>query len=273
MFKAKVVLITGASSGIGMSAAERLLKKGCIVYAAARRVERMVSLEEKGAHLLKLDVTDEASISAGIAKIIAEQGRIDVLVNNAGYGYFGPLEQVPLDEARRQFDVNVFGLASLCQKVLPYMRERRKGRIVNVASMAGHFCEPRGGWYHATKYSVVALSECLRMEVAPFRIKVSLIEPGAIRSEWSDIAMKHMEECCAGTPYEKSAANQARLFRWAYEKFASSPEIIAKAIVRASTSICPRLHYRKGFGSKSFIFFKTVLPERWFEAILGKLFN
>ena len=250
-----------------------LLDKGCIVYAAARREERMMPLKEKGAHILKMDLTDESSISAAVSRIIAEQGRIDVLVNNAGYGYFGPLEQVPLNEARRQFEVNVFGLASLCQKVLPLMRERRKGRIVNVASMAGHFCEPRGDWYHATKYAVVALSQCLRMEVAPFRIKVSLIEPGAIRSEWSETAVRNMEECCAGTPYEKSAANHARLFRWAYQKFASDPDVVARSIVRASTAFWPRLHYRNGFGSKSFVFFKTILPERWFEAVMRKIFN
>lgn len=270
---AKVVLITGASSGIGLRAAEKLLEKGCIVYAAARREERMLPLKEKGAHILKMDVTDEASISVGLAKIISEQGRIDVLVNNAGYGYFGPLEMVPLEEARRQFEVNVFGLASLCQKVLPLMRERRKGRIVNVASMAGRFCEPRGDWYHATKYAVVALSECLRMEVAPFNIKVSIVEPGAVKSEWTDIAMKHMEDCCAGTPYEQSARNHSRLFRWGYEKLASNADGVAKAIVRASTSLCPRLVYRKGYGSTMIIVIKALLPERLFEGFMKKMFN
>jgi len=270
---AKVVLITGASAGIGMRAAELLLDKGCIVYAAARREEKMQPLKEKGAHIIKMDLTDESSISVGVARVISEQGRIDVLINNAGYGYFGPLELVPLDEARRQFEVNVFGLASLCQKVLPIMRERRKGRIVNVASMAGHFCEPRGDWYHATKYAVVALSECMRMELSDFGIKVAVVEPGAIKSEWTDIAMKNMEDCCAGTPYEKSARNQARLFRWGYAKFASTTDGVARAIVRAATSWCPRLTYRKGYGSSFIIFAKAIMPERMFEGMMKKMFN
>lgn len=269
----KVILITGASSGIGKSAALELLARGNIVYAAARRVERMADLEAAGAVVLGMDVTDEASLCAGVERIIAEQGRIDVLVNNAGYGYFGALETVSMDEARRQFDVNVFGLARLCQLVLPHMRSAGSGRIANVASMAGHFCEPRGDWYHATKYSVVALSECLRMEVRPFGIKVVLIEPGAIRSSWCDIAMDHMEECCAGTAYEAGAAKHSKLFRWAYGHFATDPKVIARAIVKASQKRRPRLHYRKGFGATAFPLCSKLLPARWFDALCGKLFG
>ena len=269
----KVILITGASSGIGGSAARMLLAKGHTVYCAARRTERMQPLAVAGARLLRMDVTDEASMDAGIRQILEEQGHIDVLVNNAGYGYFGPMETVSDDEARRQFEVNVFGLASLCRKVLPLMRGRGEGRIINVASMAGHFCEPRGDWYHATKYAVVALSECLRMEVRPFGIKVSLIEPGAIRSEWCDIAMDNMLDACRGTVYEKGAEKHSKMFRWAYAHFASSPDVIAKAICHASDARRPRLHYRKGFGSVSFPLMAKLLPARWFDALLGALFG
>lgn len=188
----KVVLVTGASSGIGMSVAKRLLAAGAVVYAAARRTELMAPLAEAGAHVLYLDLTDDASAQAAVAAVIAGQGRIDVLVNNAGYGYFGALETVAPEEARRQFDVNVFGLARMCQLVLPHMRENGGGRIVNVSSMAAYFCQPRGGWYHAAKHAVAALGDSLRMEVKPFGVKVISIEPGAIRTSWCDIAMDNM---------------------------------------------------------------------------------
>ncbi len=269
----KVILVTGASSGIGKSAARRLLQKGATVYCAARRIEQMADLQALGAHLLYLDVTDEASAEAAVRLILNEQGRIDVLVNNAGYGYYGALETVPLEEARKQVDVNVFGLAGLCRNVLPAMREAGHGRIVNVASMAGHFCEPRGSWYHASKYAVVALSECMRMELQPFGIKVILIEPGAIRSSWCDIAMDNLLENSRGTVYEAGALKHSRLFRWSYARFATSPEVVGKAICRASLKRRPRIRYRQGLGSAFFPILSKILPTRWFDALLRALFG
>lgn len=233
----------------------------------------MTELAEAGARVLEMDVTDEASVKKGISTIIEEQGRIDVLVNNAGYGYFGALETVPMEEARRQFDVNVFGLARLCQLVLPYMRLTGRGRIVNVASMAGYFCEPRGGWYHASKYSVVALSNCLRMEVKPFGLEVVLIEPGMIRSSWCDIAMDNLEACSKDTAYEKGASQHSKLFRWAYRHFASNPELIADAIVKGATARNPKLHYRRGTGAHLLVGLSRILPSRWFDSLLVKLFG
>ena len=178
-----------------------------------------------------------------------------------------------MEDARRQFDVNVFGLARLTQLVLPVMRGQGGGRVVNVASMAGHFCEPRGDWYHASKYAVVALSQCLRMDTHDMGIRVSLIEPGAIRSEWSDIAMDHMEESVRGTVYECGAHRQSTLFRWAYSRLATSPEVIAKAIFRASTSRRPRLSYRRGLGASVMPLLNAILPQRWFEALMRKVFG
>lgn len=268
-----IILLTGASSGIGRAAVVRLLSQGHTVYCAARRVERMADLAEQGAHLLAMDVTDDASMQQGVDTLLAEQGRVDVLVNNAGYGSFGPLECVPLEEARRQFDVNVFGLARLTQLLLPVMRAQGGGRIVNVASMAGHFCEPRGDWYHATKYAVVALSECLRMETRGMGIRVSLIEPGAIRSEWSDIAMNHLEETCRDTVYAAGAARQSRLFRWAYARLATSPEVIARAITHAATARRPRLSYRRGLGATTAPLLKHLLPARLFDALMCRIFG
>src|SRR5215207_11623280 len=179
-----VALITGASSGIGEATAVELLRRGFTVYGAARRVDRMAALADRGVHVIEMDVTDDASMTSGVERVIREQGRIDVLVNNAGYGSYGALEDVPLDEARRQFEVNVFGLARLTQLVLPHMRAQRDGYIVNISSMGGKIWEPLGSWYHASKFAVEGLSDSLRVEVAEFGIKVVIIEPGTIRSEW-----------------------------------------------------------------------------------------
>ena len=177
-----IILVTGASSGIGYESAILLAKKGHKVYGAARRVERMEPLKEYGITPMSLDVTSEESMQKCVADILAAEGRIDVLVNNAGYGYFGAIENVTLDEARRQLEVNVFGLARLTQLVLPSMREHGSGRIVNVGSVVGRVVLPFGGWYHVSKYSVEALSDALRMELKPFGIDVALIEPLSIAS-------------------------------------------------------------------------------------------
>jgi short-subunit dehydrogenase len=169
------------------------------VYAAARRAERMQKLTEAGIHPIAMDVTDDASMQAGVQGILNEQGRIDVLVNNAGYGSYGALEDVPMKEARAQMEVSVFGAARLTQLVLPTMRAQRSGTIVNVTSMDGKITTPLGAWYHATKFALEAISNCLRMEVAPFGINV--IEPGGIRTEWSGIAAEKVRAVSSSAPY------------------------------------------------------------------------
>ena len=176
-----VVLLTGASSGIGYDVAPLLVRYGYIVYGAARRVEKIEELASEGVKALSLDVTDEASMEAAVQQIIDAEGRIDVLINNAGYGSYGAIEDVPIDEARRQFEVNLFGLARLTQLVLPHMRARGSGRILNISSMAGRITSPLGAWYHATKYALEAFSDALRMEVEEFGIDVVIIEPGGIK--------------------------------------------------------------------------------------------
>ena len=184
----RVALVTGASSGIGEATARQLIAAGWRVYAGARRVDRMQPLAAAGARLLALDVTDDASMQQAIDTIRRDEGRLDALVNNAGYGSYGALEEVPLDEGRRQFEVNVFGLARLTQLALPMMRAQRSGRIVNITSIGGKIGEPFGSWYHATKFAVEGLSDSLRMELYPFGIDVVIIEPGAIKTEWNGIA-------------------------------------------------------------------------------------
>ena len=185
-----VVLITGASSGIGHATALALAARGWIVYGAARRVDRMQELEAAGCQVIAMDVTDDASLRAGVDRIIREQRRLDVLVNNAGYGSYGALEDVPIDEARRQFEVNVFGLARLSQLVIPTMRALGRGRIINVSSIGGRIYEPIGSWYHATKFAVEGLSDSLRIELAPHGIDVVIIQPGPIRTEWNSISRR-----------------------------------------------------------------------------------
>ena len=170
----RVALVTGCSSGIGQATAAALNQAGFTVWASARRTETLTGLVEAGCRAIQLDVDDEASMVAAIERI----GPIDVLVNNAGYGLYGPVEQVGLTEIRRQFETNVFGLVRLTQLVLPGMRARRCGRILNVSSMGGRTTLPGGGFYHASKYAVEAISDALRIEVRPFGVQVVLIEPG-----------------------------------------------------------------------------------------------
>ena len=183
------VLITGTSSGIGRATAQRLARRADLtVYATARRTEAITDLAEAGARILELDVTDEKSMRAAVEAVEADHGSVGALVNNAGYGEYGTIEETGLDGVRRQFETNVFGLARMTQLVLPGMRAAGRGRIVNVGSMGGRFVFPAGGYYHASKYAVEAITDALRFETAPFGIKVSLIEPGLIRTGFGDVA-------------------------------------------------------------------------------------
>ena len=264
----KVILITGASSGIGFDAAATLARQGHRVYAAARRMDRMEPLKECGVVPLQMDVTDEASMEAGVRTVLAAEGRIDVLVNNAGYGYFGANDNVSMEEARRQLEVNVFGLARLCQLVLPSMREQGSGRIVNTSSVAGKTVLYFGGWYHVSKYSVEALSDALRMELKPFGIDVSMIEPGGIQTNWGLIAADHLAESSKGTPYEAEGLREAETMRKAYSmRLLSKPAVVARAISRAVNSRRPRARYRVGFGAGTLVFLHTILPARWWDAL------
>src|SRR4029453_8989798 len=182
---------------------------GYTVYAAARRVDRMAPLAEVGIRPVGLDVTDDASMVGFVDHVLAESGRGDVLVNNAGYGSYGAVEDVPLDEARRQFEVNVFGLARLSQLVLPHMRRQRSGRVINLSSIGGKIYDPLGGWYHATKFAVEGLSDSMRLELAPLGIHVVVIEPGAIATEWSGIAGQHLLATSGQGAYAEQAARMA----------------------------------------------------------------
>jgi NADP-dependent 3-hydroxy acid dehydrogenase YdfG len=244
----KAVLVTGCSSGIGEAAARRLASKGWTVYASARRLDSIAHLSQAGCELLELDVTDEGSRKAAVEQIVAEHGAVGVLVNNAGYSQGGPVEQVPLQAARRQFETNVFGPIGLIQLALPGMRAQRWGRIVNIGSMGGRLTFPGGGLYHATKHSLEAISDALRFEVKGFGVGVTLIEPGLITTEFAKTAVATVAEAqtagaadgaAAGAddPYRafnaKLAAMTAGVYDGPTRHLGGGPEVVAKAIERA----------------------------------------
>ncbi|HET7431615.1 MAG TPA: oxidoreductase [Nocardioides sp.] len=270
----QVALVTGGSSGIGERAALRLQAAGFTTYAVARRVDRMAALEKAGVTTFAMDVTDDASITTGVERIVDEQGRLDVLVNNAGYGSYGAVEDVPIDEARRQFEVNVFGLARLTQLVTPHMRARGSGRVINISSIGGKFYEPLGAWYHATKFAVEGFSDSLRLELAPHGIRVVIIEPGPIRTEWNSLARDALVETSAGTAYEQQAeAVRARMESGDRPMLSSGPDVVAKKIVKAATTAHPRARYPVGRGAGSILAARRLLPDRAFDAIVARMYG
>ena len=267
----QVILLTGASSGIGYDTAKDLAAAGHTVYGAARRVEKLEELRPFGIIPLQLDITDEDSVKKAVETIIAEQGRIDALVNNAGYGSYGAIEDVTLDEARNQFEVNLFGLARLTQLVLPQMRAQRSGRIINVSSMGGRLTTFMGAWYHATKYALEAFSDALRMETSDFGIQVSIIEPGGIKTDWGMIAADKLEESAKGGAYESIARKTAENMRRHYSSESlSDPAIISKAITHAIEAKKPKTRYLIGYRAKPAVLMHTVLPARAFDTIIRR---
>ena len=267
----KVALVTGASAGIGEATARELQRLGYVVYAGARRVERMAGLRGKGIRTLALDVTDEDSAKQAVATIEAEQGRIDVLVNNAGYGSYGAVEDVPLAEGERQFDVNVFGAVRLIQLVTPIMRRQKSGRIVNVSSVGGEIHTPFGAWYHGSKFALEGMSNVLRIELAPFGIDVVVVQPGATKSEWSQIAAEHLRSTSGQGPYAAAAANHAKaMTTGSLHDNASDPSVIAKTIGASVTARRPRTRYVTGYYARPVLTLRRLLPERSFDRIVSR---
>jgi NAD(P)-dependent dehydrogenase (short-subunit alcohol dehydrogenase family) len=244
--RSEAVLITGCSTGIGRATAERLARAGHTVYATARRESAIEDLRDAGCRILALDVTDEASMQAAVDRVVAEEGAVGVLVNNAGYSQSGAIETVSPEDVRRQFDTNVFGLIRMSQLVLPGMRQQGWGRIVNISSMGANFTFPGGGVYHATKYAVEAISDALRFEVKGFGVDVVVLQPGLIRSDFSATVAAEVDDD-AGGPYAEFNANVVRATQEAYEKgplarFGGEPDDVAKAIEKAIAK--PRIRSR-----------------------------
>ncbi|MDR1342294.1 MAG: SDR family NAD(P)-dependent oxidoreductase [Prevotellaceae bacterium] len=273
----KVVFITGASSGIGRATALLLAKHNYTVYGAARRIDRLKEIESQGVKPLVLDVTDEVSVSNAINEVIKNEGRIDVLINNAGYGEYGAVEDVSMESARRQLDVNLFGLARVTQLALPGMRKQKSGKIVNVTSIGGKMATPMGGWYHASKFAVEGLSDSLRLEVKQLGIDVIIIEPGGIKTEWAGIANDTMMKASGHSAYSHFA--EAAPFAEAASKAASlddkapEPTVIAALIKKAIEAKKPKARYVKGFMAKPIMLAKKLLSDAMFDKVILSQFK
>jgi NAD(P)-dependent dehydrogenase (short-subunit alcohol dehydrogenase family) len=266
-----VALVTGASSGMGNDFALRLLAEGYAVYAAARRMERMADLASAGCGVIALDVTNDASMVAAVDQIIRERGRIDVLINNAGYGQFGALEDVPMDQGRRQLETNLIGPARLIQLRLPHMRAQRYGRIFNISSIGGKLASPLSGWYHASKFALEGYSDALRNEVSGFGIDVIVVEPGGIESEWSSIACDEAERYSGRGVY----ADFATKFRKLQARLGKSPppSIISDLIVKALKVRRPATRYHGGRLASPLLFLRRVLTDRMLDTLILRAFR
>jgi NAD(P)-dependent dehydrogenase (short-subunit alcohol dehydrogenase family) len=265
----KVVLITGASSGMGKSTAEILHAKGYSVYGAARRIGEMDDLKIKGMEIVALDLTDDRSIVNAVNTILEKEGRIDILINNAGYGSYGSVEDVPLEEARRQFDVNLFGMARLTQLILPGMRKQKSGRIVNISSMGGKIYTPLGAWYHATKHAVEGWSDCLRLEVKSFGIDVVVVEPGGIKTPWGQIAADHLRKTSGNGAYaqfaDKVAENTTKLYTGSR---LTDVSVLGHTIAKAATDRNPKTRYVKGYMAKPAMAIRKWFGDKVFDKMI-----
>jgi NADP-dependent 3-hydroxy acid dehydrogenase YdfG len=268
------VLITGCSSGIGRATAQSLIRGGYQVYATARRPETLKDLQEAGAKTLALDVTDEDSMTAAVKSVEQEHGQVGTLINNAGYGAYGPVEEVSIADARREFETNVFGLGRMCQLVLPGMRQAGRGRIVNIGSMGGRVTFPAGGWYHASKYAVEALSDALRMEVAGFGIQVVLIEPGAIRTEFGSVASGGLTGAGTDGPYASLRTAADEVTEQTYRsRLAVGPDTVARTVKRAMESARPHARYLVTPGARVLVQTRRLGGDRVWDAVVRRSFH
>lgn len=266
----KVILVTGASSGIGFSAVERLVADGHIVYGAARKKSDMKTIEATGATALELEMTDYSSLEKAVARVANKEGRIDVLFNNAGYGLYGAVEDIAIDDAKQQFDVNLFGLARITQLVLPHMRKQKSGTIINTSSMGGKMYTPLGAWYHATKHALEGWSDCLRLELKPFGIDVVIIEPGAIKTPWGAGAADNIERTTSRGAYKAYGKKVATSLRSRYEsEDLSPPDVIANIVAKAISSSKPKTRYVAGKYAKPALFARKFLSDKMFDKIVG----
>lgn len=275
----RVVLITGCSSGIGAASARAFHARGHAVYATARRLESLSGLADDGIATLALDVLDDDSMRAAVDAVQSRHDAVDVLVNNAGYGLQAPVEEASLADVRRQFETNVFGLVRMTQLVLPAMRRQRFGRIINLSSMGGRFTLPGGGFYHATKHAVEAISDALRLEVAPFGVAVSLIEPGPVLTEFGTTAINTIDErgpVEAQGPYDDFKRRLAASYAGAYDgrrrNLASSADAVAAVIVKAADAARPRARYVVGPVAHAVVTSRRLLPDRVFDALIRSQF-
>lgn len=262
-------LVTGASSGMGKEIAKRLIQDGFQVYVAARQIDKMEDLAALGARLLRMDISKDEEIDVAVATILDEVDGVDVLVNNAGFGLYGPVEDIGIDEARYQFEVNVFGPARLTQLLLPAMRKKKAGTIVNITSMGGKIYTLLGAWYHATKHALEGWSDSLRLELAPFGIKVVVIEPGLIETGFGDVVADGLLKRSGTGAYAKVTEAVAKTTRATYgHGRGSDPRLIADVVSRAVKSARPRTRYAAGKYAKMMIGVRKWLGDRMFDRLI-----
>jgi len=267
----KVIIVTGASSGFGKDTVKKFLKEGNIVYAGARRVDRMKDIADLGAKTLSLDVTSDESVNAFIKQIMTDHGRIDALVNNAGYGAYGMVEAVSLEDAQRQYDVNVFGAARMTKAILPHMRSNRGGTIINISSIAGKLTTPMCAWYSSSKFALEAYTDALRREVKQFGINVVLIEPGAMNTGFFEVAEKEVRKINHPKAYQKSVDAFLGEMKKAY-KNPPSTEKVVNAIVSSVYNSSPNPRYTIGTDAKMGALM-AKLPDKMQDAILIRMYS
>ena len=269
--KGQVILVTGCSSGIGRATALAAAERGHRVFASARRRGDLAELAARKIETVELDVTDGASADAAVRAVLTAAGRVDALVNNAGYGQYGAVEDVTLPEWRAQFDVNVFGAIRLLQAVLPPMREARKGTIVNVSSVAGKVTIPFAGPYCASKHALEAISDALRVEVAPWKVRVVVVEPGPIATHFGartrEVTARILQ---TPGPYSRFYANAERASEREFQRGMRQPELVARVIVRAIESRRPKTRYRVAPMAKILVPLKGLASDRFLDRRLKR---
>jgi len=271
----KTVFITGASSGIGKETAKTLIGQGYIVYTAARRSEKMEDIKQLGGIPLKMDITKDEDLVAVVERIKKNHGGVDILINNAGFATYGAVEDTTIDDARYQFEVNLFGLARLTQLVLPYMREKQAGKIVNISSAGGKIYTPLGAWYIATKHALEGWSDCLRLETKPFNIDVIIIEPGFISTEFDDVYAGPMLQRSNKGAYSTIANTIAKFSHDLHAKpnGSSPPSVIANTISQAIKARRPQTRYIAGKLAKPMMFVRQWFGDRFFDWLMGRMLS
>jgi NAD(P)-dependent dehydrogenase (short-subunit alcohol dehydrogenase family) len=274
--KPKTVLITGASSGIGKASAIAFQQTGFTVYASARRPESLRDLEGIGCHALRLDVTDEASMIAGVRTIETQHGGVDILVNNAGYGLNGPLEELELAAVRDQFETNLFGLLRLSQLVTPSMRRAQWGRIIHIGSVGGSFTAPGAGAYHASKYALEAISDAMRMELRGFGIDVVLVKPTGVYTEFDKKITDLIPDTGLNSPYAYFKTNHIRVTKNMFQGRNTAgiirPEQVARMVLTAVKASRPRARYIVGTSGHVYIALRRLVSDRIWDAIMTAQF-
>jgi NADP-dependent 3-hydroxy acid dehydrogenase YdfG len=272
----KIVLITGAASGIGRATAEAFVQNGFITYATSRCLETLTPLQKIGCEILELNVTSEQSMQTALAVILERHDRIDVLVNNAGYGLNGPIEELEMNQLRHQFETNVFGLVRLTQLILPTMRQHQFGRIINVGSIGGTFTAPGAGAYHASKWALESINDALRFEVQSFGIDVSLIQPTGVYTQFDQKIASIMPDTGANSPYAYFKTNHRNVTERMFSSNSNAgiikPEMVARVILNAANARKPRTRYKVGFSALVYSSLRKLVSDRVWDAIMGMQF-